>query len=131
MRLFKKLWSYIDAIQFRIVLGFWKSDLKKLFIVMMSRDDEEWVHLYATPTKTEFSKPLPYNIKNNVVQHRNHPYNIVGVGGNYEDGSNLNILYGDMTENEIVLMADHWKKIYISGPWQAVIKLLIQEVVKK
>lgn len=114
-------------------MGFWKSDLKRLFIKMMCRDDDDWTVLYQPKesgiiflndlNNSKFMHDA--RIKDTVVEYMGY---LVGIGGMYEDASNMNILAGTRDKPEIVLLVDFWKLNYIDGPWKKYVKVLIKEL---
>jgi len=138
MSIFKFLKQVLNEIQFRLKVGFWKYELKNLFIVLMNRDDEEFVGLSVGQGAAIIECRDIQNgnclakllFKNNVIKvcERWGEDYIFAVGGNYEDASFLNVMAGSMDENDIVLKAEFWRTTFKPGPWQKYIKVLIKEL---
>jgi len=127
--MFRWLIDHILGIPFRLKVGFWKCDLRRLYIKLVERDDG------IKDGELGIAGEVTEKVGLNRVTFCNNVFRIgkfkLSVGGDYEDGKNLNVTVirspFNPKRNRIVLRADYYKKCFEPGVWQNIIKLMIRE----
>ena len=117
--LIQKIWALWNDWIFRVVVGFWPSEVVDLYIKLISRDDEEWSSINVGG--------FYFIIKNSaIIDDR---ADCIAIGGDYDGAKKFTITYGkpDTIAPDVVITYPYWQRKYALGRWQKTIKHFIKE----